>query len=88
MNYLPFEGPLDLIKKADIIKSAQKERTDRRLDKLKADGINCERINDHSIAIDVNGLTDEQRKIIMEDDDSLIQEAYKKCEVISKQDLL
>jgi hypothetical protein len=88
MNYLPFEGPLDLIKRADIIKSAQKERTDKRLEKFNAAGINCERINDYSIATDVNGLTDEQRKIIMEDDDSLIQEAYKKCEVISKQDRL
>ena len=75
-RHLAFNGISDLIRKVENIKKAHQIKSKTFRKTLEEKGIRYIPIDDYGVAIDISGLSEEDLKVIRNQDDSYIQNVY------------
>lgn len=81
--FLPFDNISDLLRKVENIKEAHKIKFQTLIQMLKQNEIKFTPIDDYGVVIDVSLLSDEDIKLITNQDNSLIQKVYNENGVIA-----
>lgn len=83
-HFLPFDSISDLLRKVENIKDAHKIKSESLRQTLKEKGIEFKPIDDYGVAIYMALLSEEDVRLIKEQDDSFIQKVYNENGVVSK----